>query len=512
MNQPPTQLYHVSVDYRFPYWVTGAQQDSGAVAVRSRGKFGEISMRDWEPSGAGGESGYTAGDPQHPGIIYGGMGSRQDLSTNRPIHGTTSPTAPSASEPLRKDWTQPLVLSKAGAHALYYGAQFLFRSTDEAKTWTRISPDLTRENPGVPSTLDAAAAAATDPTNGRRGVIYTIAPSPLTAPLVWIGTDDGYIQLTSDDGATWRNVTPSAMTSWSRVTMIEASHFDEGTAYASVDRHQLQDFAPYIYRTRDMGKSWQLITRGLPAEGYAHTVKEDPARKGFLVCGTERGAFASLDDGDTWQSLQLNLPTTSVRDFEFYAGDLIVGTHGRGIWVIDDISSLRQLDAGVLAADAYLFKPADAINYEQGNDEGTPFQKDEAQAENPPAGAMIDYYLKAPASGAVTLEILDAGGTRAALFSSDASAAPQGRRRRAAAGGIPNVSPLWQSTPEPLSTAAGIHRVAWEPIASVTPGGDGFRRATTRLTGQFTAKLTANGKSYTQPFIVKADPRLEGAQ
>ncbi|MFI5257866.1 MAG: WD40/YVTN/BNR-like repeat-containing protein, partial [Gemmatimonadales bacterium] len=399
LNQPTAQLYHISVDYRFPYWVTGAQQDSGAVAVRSRGKFGEISMRDWEPSGAGGESGYTAGDPQHPGIIYGGMGSRQDLSTNRPIHGTTSPAAPSASEPLRKDWTQPLVLSKAGARALYYGAQFLFRSTDEAKTWTRVSPDLTRENPGVPPTLDATAAAATDPTNGKRGVIYTIAPSPLTAPLVWIGTDDGYIQLTSDDGATWRNVTPSAMTSWSRVTMIEASHFDEGTAYASVDRHQLQDFAPYLYRTRDMGKSWQLITRGLPAEGYAHTVKEDPARKGLLVCGTERGAFASLDDGDTWQSLQLNLPTTSVRDFEFYAGDLIVGTHGRGIWVIDDISSLRQLDAGVLAADAYLFKPADAINYEQGNDEGTPFQKDEAQAENPPAGAMIDYYLKAPANG-----------------------------------------------------------------------------------------------------------------
>jgi hypothetical protein len=436
------------------------------------------------------------------------MGARQDLATNTPIPGTTSPAAPSASEPLRADWTQPLVLSKVGAHALYYGAQFLFRSADEAKSWSRISPDLTRENPGAPSTLDATAAAATD-RNGKRGVIYTIAPSPLSAPLLWIGTDDGYIQLTPDDGASWRNVTPAAMTPWSRVTMIEASHFDQGSAYASVDRHQLQDFAPYVYRTRDMGKSWQLITRGLPAEGYAHTVKEDPARKGVLVCGTERGAFASFDDGDNWQPLQLNLPVTSVRDFEFYGKDLIVGTHGRGIWVIDDISPIRQLDASILASDAYLFKPADAINYEQGGDEGTPFQKDEPQAENPPAGAMIDYYLKNAASGPVTLEILDAGGKTIATFSSDASAALPGRRRRPASGGIPNISPLWQSTPEPLSAAAGIHRVAWEPIASVTPGGDGFRRATTRLTGAFSAKLTVNGKSFVQPFNVTADPRGE---
>jgi photosystem II stability/assembly factor-like uncharacterized protein len=509
LNQPTAQLYHISVDYRFPYWVTGAQQDTGAVAVRYRGKFGEISMRDWEPSGAGGESGYTAGDPLHPGIIYGGMGNRHDLATNTPIPGTTSPQAPSAEEHLRADWTQPLVLSQADPHALYYGAQFLFRSNDEARTWTRISPDLTREKPGVPANLDAAAAADFDPAgNGQRGVIYTIAPSPISAPMLWIGTDDGNIQRTTNDGASWENVTPSQITPWSRVTMIEASHFDPNVAYASVDRHQLQDFKPYVYRTRDGGRSWQLITRGLPAEGYAHTVKEDPKRKGFLVAGTELGAFASMDDGDSWQPLQFNLPVTSVRDFQFYNDDLIVGTFGRGIWVIDDISPLRQLDANVLASDVYLFKPADAINYVQGGDEGTPFQKDEAQAENPADGAYLYYYLKNAASGPVTIEIMDASGKTIATESSDPNAMASGRRRRGGnSGGIPNVSPLWQTTPQPLSTAAGIHRAVWEPIASVTPGGDGFRRTTTRLTGTFTAKLTANGKSYTQTFTVKPDPR-----
>jgi photosystem II stability/assembly factor-like uncharacterized protein len=510
LNQPTAQLYHISVDHRFPYWVTGAQQDTGAVAVRSRGKFGEISTRDWEPSGAGGESGYTAGDPLHPGIIYGGMGNRHDLSTNTPVPGTTSPQAPSAQEHLRADWTQPLVLSPADPHALYYGAQFLFKSSDEAKTWTRISPDLTRENPGVPPNLDASAAADVDPNgNSRRGVIYTIAPSPLDAPTIWIGTDDGTIQLTTSDGGSWQNVTPSQLTPWSRVTMIEASHFDADTAYASVDRHQLQDFAPYVYRTRDRGKSWQLVTRGLPAVGYVHTVKEDPKRKGFLVAGTELGAFASLDDGETWQPLQLNLPTTSVRDFQFYQNDLVVGTFGRGIWVIDDISPLRQLDASVLASDAYLFKPADAINYVQGGDEGTPMQKDEPQAQNPAEGAYIYYYLKDRAAGPVTIDIIDASGKTVATLSSDPNAAQAGRRRRATGGGIPNVSPLWQATPEPLSAAAGIHRAVWEPIASVTPGGDGFRRTTTRLTGTFTAKLTANGKTYTKGFAVNPDPRAQ---
>ena len=273
LNQPTAQIYHVSVDYRFPYWVTGAQQDSGAVAVRSRGKFGEISMRDWEPIGAGGESGMTAGDPLHPGIIFGGTGQRWDLERTSRCRTRRRRRDPSDN---RTDWTQPLVFSKADPKSLYYSNQYVFKTTDGAKTWTQISPDLTRPDPGVPTTLDAAAAADTD-RNGKRGVVYTIAPSPIQAPLIWIGTDDGHIQLTTDDGKTWQNVTPPALTPWSRVTTIQASYTDPDTAYASVDRHQLQDFEPYIYRTRDMGKTWQKITSGLPAgrvrprgEGRSH--------------------------------------------------------------------------------------------------------------------------------------------------------------------------------------------------------------------------------------------------
>ena len=511
LNQPTAQIYHVSVDYRFPYWVTGAQQDSGAVAVRSRGKFGELSMRDWEPIGAGGESGTTAGDPLHPGIIFGGTGQRWDLETNVAMSDTTTPGDPTDN---RTDWTQPLVFSKADPKSLYYSNQYVFKTTDGAKTWTQISPDLTRPDPGIPSTLDAAAAADTD-RNGKRGVVYTIAPSPIQAPLIWIGTDDGYIQVTTDDGKTWQNVTPPALTAWSRVTHIQASHSDPGTAYASVDRHQLQDFEPYIYRTRDMGKTWQKITSGLPAGVYVHVVKEDPMRRRMLFAGTERGAFISYDDGERWQPLQLNLPVTSVRDFEIYNNDLIVATHGRGFWVLDDISPLRQMTDSVLASNAFLFKPADAINYIQGTDNGTPLQKDEPQALNPPNGAVIDYYLKAAATGPVTLEILDSSGATVATFATQNTTQPQtllGGRGGGAAGrgGIPNTSALWRPTPEPFSAGAGMHRVVWTPVAATGGrggGGGGRGGGGVRLIGTFTAKLTANGQSYTQTFTVKPDPR-----
>jgi photosystem II stability/assembly factor-like uncharacterized protein len=502
-NQPTAQLYHVSVDYRSPYWVTGAQQDSGAVAVRSRGKFAEISQRDWEPMGGAGESGCTAGDPLHPGIVYGGMGTRWDLETNTAVPGTSAPRSP---EPARTDWTQPLVLSPADPHALYYANQFLFKTTDGARSWAQISPDLTRPDPGVPPNLDAAAAADTGG-NGRRGVIYTIAPSPALVPMVWVGTDDGLIQVTTDDGATWRDVTPPGVTAWSRVTTVEASHFDFQTAFASVDRHQLEDFEPYVYRTRDLGKTWEKITDGLPTGVYVHVVKEDPRRRGLLFAGTERGAFVSFDDGGHWQPLQLNLPATSVRDFAIHDDDLIVATHGRGFWVIDDISPLRQIDDEVLRADAYLFKPADVVNVPQGGDDGTPLQKDEPQAANPPDGAVIDYYLRADARGPVTLEILDATGTSLRTFSSEGGEQPPARAR-AGGGGIPRVSPLWIPTPQPFSAAAGMHRVVWRPVAPGSQGGPGaFRRRQIRLlTGTFTAKLTAEGRTYAQTFTVSGDP------
>ena len=468
-------------------------------------------MHDWEPIAPGGESGYTAGDPLNPGVIYGGDGQRWNLEANIPVENTTSPKTP---VPARSDWTQPLVFSKADPHSLYYANQFLFKTTDGAKTWTQISPDLTRPEDFIPPTLDATAAAWTD-RNAKRGVIYTIAPSPLRASLVWIGTDDGNIQLTPDDGKTWQNVTPAAITPWSRVTMIEGSHFDAGTAYASVDRHQLQDFDPYVYRTRDMGKSWRKITNGLPAGAYVHSVKEDPQRRGLLVAGTERGVHISFDDGDNWQSFQLNLPVTSMRDFEIYGNDLIVATHGRGFWVIDDISPLRQLSDSVAREDAHLFKPADTINFVEGTDNGTPLQKDEPHAENPPNGVMIDYYLRAASRTPVVIEVVDAAGTVVQTFSSDPSAQRPPAGRAGGGGGaqptgIARVSPLWQTRPELPSAGAGMHRVTWNavrPRPRGAPPADEGGPLDRHYLGDFMARLTVNGKTYSQPFAVKPDPR-----
>ena len=513
LNQPTAQIYHLSVDYRTPYWVTGAQQDSGAVAVRSRGKFAAITMRDWEPIGPGGESGMTAGDPAHPGMVFGGLGTRYDLEQNIPLP-TAVPTSP---EPARTDWTQPLVFSKADRRALYYANQFLFRTTDGAQTWTQISPDLTRPDPGVPASLDPVSAEDTD-RNSKRGVIYAVGPSPVNAHMIWVGTDDGLIHLSIDDGKSWQNVTPPAINAWSRITGIEGSHTQEDTAYAAVDRHQLSDFGPHIYRTRDRGKTWQEISRGLPANGYVHVVKEDPVRRGLLFAGTERGAFVSFDDGDNWQALQLNLPVTSVRDFEVYQNDLIVATHGRGFWVIDDISPLRQASDEIASRDAYLFKPADAVVFSQASDNGTPTQKDEPQAQNAPNGATIDYYLKSAVTGLASIEILDAGGACLAIFTnapqpeSTCAAGGAGRGARGAGargggGGIPNTSILWRPAPAPFSTAAGMHRVVWSPGG----GGRGFggRGAATPVpTGTFTARLTVNGQTQTQTFGLRADPRI----
>jgi hypothetical protein len=488
--------------------VTAAQQDSGAVAVRSRGKFANITMRDWEPIGAGGESGMTAGDPLHPGIIFGGAGTRYDLELNLPLP-TNQPVSP---EPARTDWTAPLVFSKADPHALYYANQFLFKTTDGAQTWTQVSPDLTRPDPGIPANVDETAARDTD-RNGTRGVIYTVAPSPLDPPMVWIGTDDGVIQVTTNDGRTWQNVTPPALSAWSRITAIEASHTDANEAYASVDRHQLGDFNPHVYRTRDLGKTWQEITRGLPAGVYVHVVKEDPARRGLLFAGTERAVHLSFDDGENWQSLQLNLPATSMRDFQVYGNDLIVGTHGRGFWVIDDISPLRQITDAVARSDAHLFKPADAINVMQGDDNGTPTQKDEPQAQNPTNGASIDYYLRTAATGPITMEILDAGGACLVVFASGTASAPAcpgagaGGRGfgRSGGGGIPNTSALWRPAPEPFATSAGMHRVTWAPGGGVGRGRGGVPAPV----GPFTARLIVNGQTYTQTFVVKPDPRVK---
>jgi photosystem II stability/assembly factor-like uncharacterized protein len=506
-NQPIAQMYHVAADERFPYWVTGAQQDSGAIGTPTRSPHAVISMHEWTGVCAGGESGYTAPDPLHPSTLFGGIVTRCNVVT-----GVSANVSPERGQtgPFRHAWTQPLVFSQADRRALYFANQFLYKTTDGGASWTTISPDLTREDPGVPPNLDEAAAADA-PAGKRRGVIYTIAPSPVRASLVWIGTDDGLIQATGDEGATWRNVTPPALTAWSKVTMIDASHFDADVAYAAVERHQLEDYEPYLYRTRDGGKTWQRITRGLPAGVYLQTVKEDPERPGLLFAGSELGVFVSFDDGDDWQPLQLNLPAASVRDLVVHGDDLIAATHGRAMWVLDDITALRQLTSAVAASDAFLFRPAGVINMPPGSENGTPLPKDEPAAENPPSGALIDYYLRADAQGPVTLEILDAAGQVVRRFASDDKTPPRDPSTL-------TVQAFWMPVVGPLPASAGMHRWVWD--LRPTPaggrggaggggaGGGGGRGGPAAVQpGTFTVKLTVGGKSYTQPLTVRADPR-----
>jgi photosystem II stability/assembly factor-like uncharacterized protein len=514
-NQATAQIYHVAPDNRFPYWVTGAQQDSGAVGSPSRSRHSEISLRDWEGLCAGGESGYTAPDPLHPEILFGGTVTRCNVVTGETKN--VSPETRAAGQgrngsEFRHAWTQPLVFSQADPHALYFGNQYLYKTTNGGESWTQLGQDLTREDPGVPPNLNEAAVADA-PTDKRRGVIYTIAPSPLRASLIWIGTDDGLIQLTNDDGRTWQNVTPPALSSWSKVTMIDASHFNVNEAFAAVERHQLGDYEPHIFRTRDSGKTWTEITNGLPKGIYAQTVKEDPERRGMLIAGTERAVFVSFDDGDHWQSLQLNLPPASMRDVAFHDNDLIVATHGRGFWVLDNIGALRQLSPAMSREDAILFQPSEAIEVLVSGDNGTPQPRDEPLADNPPAGAIIDYYLRRNASGPVTLEIIDPSGETIRRYSSDDKFPPVDPEKL-------NYPPFWARTSEPLPAGAGMHRWVWDfrptppqraPGGPGGGGGGGFfgRGAQLALPGTYTVRLTVAGKSQTAPLVVKSDPRAK---
>jgi photosystem II stability/assembly factor-like uncharacterized protein len=513
-NQSTAQLYHVAADNRFPYWLTGAQQDSGAVGVPSRSNHSEISNHDWTGVCAGGEAGYTAPDPLHPEILFGGTVERCNVITGE--EQNVSPERGASGGPFRHAWTQPLVFSAADKRALYFANQYLYKTTNGGESWTQISQDLTREEPGTPPNLNGAAAADVPPTATaakRLGVIYTIAPSPLRASMLWIGTDDGNFQLTNDDGKTWANVTPPEVTAWSKVVMMDASHFDVKEAFAAVDRHQLEDYEPHIYRTRDSGKTWSVITHGLPAGVYVQTVKEDPHRRGLLFAGTELGAYVSFDDGDHWQSLQLNLPHVSVRDLVVHGDDLIVATHGRGFWVLDNITALRQIDGEMANSNVFLFKPAVAINVVPGSDNGTPQPRDEALADNPPFGAVIDYYLKSAASGAVILEILDPAGDVIRRYSSDDRPTPVDPNTL-------NIPAFWRPTPQPLSAASGMHRWVWDlrPTPPATTqrgqggggggGGFGFDRPTV-LPGRYLVKLTVGSQSLTQPLIVEPDPRLK---
>jgi len=466
-NQPTAQLYHVTTDNKFPYTIYGAQQDSGAIAVHSRTDHGHIDTRDWFLPG-GSESGYIAIDPRDENIVYlsGTYGDveRSDLRTSFSQNITPWPLG-GFDEAInqrryRDPWTPVLVFSPADKTSLYLGTQYVMKTTDGGLHWTKISPDLTGAVPNAP------AAGPTTPANAMQrgyGVVCTIAPSPLRADLIWAGSDTGRIHLTTDGGKTWRDVTPPALSPWSKISLIEASHFDPATAYAAVDRHRLDDQAPYLYITHDFGKTWTLSVDGIAPHDFLRAVREDPRQPNLLFAGTEFGIDVSFDDGTHWQPLQLNLPVTSIRDICIHDGDLIVATHGRSFWVLDDIAPLRQAAAAAEhASTAYLYAPAAAVRVDYDGFLGTPLPPEEPQADNPPDGAILDYYLPDNAVG-VTLQILDSQGKVLRHFS---SADKQPVRPP-----MP-IADRWFPPPPTLATTAGEHRFIWDlgaGSASTTP-------------------------------------------
>jgi len=392
----------------------------------------------------------------------------------------------------------------------------VFKTTDGGHSWQTISPDLTRPHPGIPANLGSMA--AKDPgADKQRGVVYSLAASFHNLETIWAGTDEGLIWVTADGGKNWKDVTPPELTPWSKVTQLEASHFDDKSAYASVSRFRVDDLTPYIYRTHDGGKTWQPITTGLPDDAPIDTVREDPVRKGLLFAGSETGVWVSFDDGGHWQSLQFNLPHTSMRDLWIHDNDLIVATHGRSFWILDDINPLRQIDEKAMQSSAWLCHPAPAYHVRRDTNSDTPLPPDEPLAENPPAGAVIDYYLAQPAAGSVSLEILDAGGKLVRRYASTDS--PEITETDLKTLGIP---PLWVRIPRVLPAASGLHRWVWDlhgtppeslrhgyPISAVPHDTPRLPQGPSALPGSYTVKLVVDGHQYSAPLAIKMDPRVK---
>jgi photosystem II stability/assembly factor-like uncharacterized protein len=512
-NQPTAQLYHVITDDGFPYAVYGAQQDSGGMAVFSRTDHGQITARDWFSPG-GSESGYIAPDPNDPNIIYltGTYGSvnRYDRRTSFSQNITPWP-APTRNTEIyerkyRAPWTPVLVFSPFDHKTLYLGTQFVMKTTDGGIHWETISPDLT----GVPTTTEAKDA-TTPVTNADAklrgyGVVFTISASQLDGGLIWAGSDTGLIHLTRDGGKTWKDVTPKGLTDWSKISFIEASHFDPGEAYAAVDRHRLDDQQPYLYRTRDYGASWQLIADGIAAPSFLRAVRQDSQDKNLLFAATELGIYVSFDDGDHWQSLQLNLPATSVRDMVIHGDDLVIATHGRSFWILDDISALRQVKHAMEVNGPWLYSPATTVRVDNDQFSGTPLPPEEPTAENPPNGAIFDYFLKTSPEH-VKLEIFDLNGKLVRGFSSDERST--GKRPAQA------IAERWVPKPQTLDRRPGMHRFVWDLQWGSTAGtpegqedeGDGEPRGPRVIPGTYDVRLTIDGQVLTQPFKVLMDPR-----
>ena len=539
-NQPTAALYHVMTDNAFPYRVCGGQQDSGSVCVASRGNDGQITFRDWHPVGVE-EYGYAAPDPLDPDLVYGGKVSRYDRRTGQvsqvgPVEGGRGGGRGRGGAPARPAYrtvrTQPVVFSTVDPHAMFYANNVLWKTVDGGINWKQISPDLTRETWDVPKSVGTYASSVRSHDRGSipAQVIYTIGPSHKDINRIWIGTDDGVIATTADGGAHWSNVTPPEMSAFMKVFTIDPGRFDPLTAYAAVNTLRLDDMNPHIYRTHDGGKTWKEIVAGIPGGAPVSVVREDPKRKGLLFAGSETQVYVSFDDGDHWQSLRLNMAASSVRDLVIKDDDLVVGTHGRGIWILDDITPLREIaesSAKALAErEVILFKPEPALRVRWNMNTDTPMPPDEATAPNPPEGAIINYYLKSAASGPVTLEIFGSDGKPVRKYSStDTVFTPDPA--------TVTIPPYWFRTLTPLSAAAGMHRFTWDVHYQPLPSTDSGQATAPMIggpnlpiaaighntiespstpwvnPGSFTVKLTVNGKTYEQPIVVKADPRVK---
>ena len=514
-NQPTAQFYHVTTDTATPYRIYGPQQDSGTVAITSRSDEGSISRTDWYDVG-GGEAGYIAPYPLDPNVVYAadyqGNITRYDRHIGQVKSITEQPELSDAHGAAnlehRFQWTAPVMISLHDPETLYHAGEMLFKTTDGGVHWQAISPDLTRNDKskqkvsGGDITLDDSGTEYYD-------TIFALAESPLKKGLLWVGTDDGLIQLTQDEGKTWTNVTPKDVPEWSRISQIDASALDAGTAYVAVDRHQFDDLKPYIYKTGDYGKTWTKLGNGIPETTFVRVVREDPKKKGLLYAGTETGIFVSFNDGANWRPFKLNLPTTPVHDLVIKDNDLVVATHGRAFWILDDLSPLRQYSDETQAKDAFLYKPATAYRMQAGA--GGERHPSKRTGQNPPAGAVIYYFLKdAPKKDAeAKIEILDAAGKVIRKYSSTEYE--------------PLEEPLDPDDKKPekqLKPDAGLNRFVWDlryEEAHRVPGyylweyGTGAR-GPVAVPGHYQVRLTVGGQSQTADLDLKLDPRVKVSQ
>jgi photosystem II stability/assembly factor-like uncharacterized protein len=505
-NQPTAQMFHVNADNAFPYRVCGGQQESGSACVPTRGDEGQITFRDWTPVGVE-EYGYAVPDPLDPDIVYGGRVSRYDRRTR--LAENISPK-PLRGEGYRVVRTQPSAFSPADPRIYFYASNTVWKTTNGGKSWTEISPDLTRKEWAPPASIGKyIGTPAAQPK--QRGVIYALAPSPLDANRLWAGTDDGLIHLTTNGGKSWSDVTPSALVPWAKVSIMDASHFDANTAYAAINTFRLDDLRPHIYRTRDGGKTWTHITNGIPDGAIINVVREDHKTKGLLFAGSENEAYFSIDDGDHWQSLRLNMPASSIRDLIVHDDDVAVATHGRGFWILDNIEPLRQ--ARDARSAAHLFKPQRAWRFRWNKNTDTPIPPDEPAGQNPPDGAIVDYWLPALASSA-TLEILDSDGKLVRRYAHDDPAPPPADTG--------NVPAYWIRPERPLPTNPGMHRFVWDlhytpvpakptsfPIAAIIGNTPPDASSPLAMPGNYTVRLTIDGRVLTQSLTLSMDPRVK---